>query len=76
MVGSCARRSQDTERPSLRGEPHEPLSPNSDESQPTHPPSHGSNTPLCNAWLALLRGFGIEAKRDGDSTGVVKELAG
>jgi hypothetical protein len=32
------------------------------------------NTPLCNAWLALLHGFGIEAERHGDSTGVVKEL--
>ncbi|MCE9605346.1 MAG: DUF1552 domain-containing protein [Planctomycetia bacterium] len=31
-------------------------------------------TPLCNAWLTLLHGIGIEAERHGDSTGVVKEL--
>jgi hypothetical protein len=34
------------------------------------PPS----TPLCNAWLTLLHGLGIEAERHGDSTGMVKEL--
>jgi len=33
------------------------------------------NTPLCNLWLTLLRGVGVEAERHGDSTGVLKELA-
>lgn len=33
-----------------------------------------NQTPLCNAWLTLLRGLGIEAERHGDSTGVVTEL--
>lgn len=32
------------------------------------------DTPLCNVWLTLLNGLGIEAERHGDSTGVVKEL--
>lgn len=32
------------------------------------------DTPLCNAWLTLLHGIGIEAERHGDSTGVIKEL--
>jgi hypothetical protein len=32
------------------------------------------NTPLCNVWLTLLRGIGVQAERHGDSTGVVKEL--
>jgi hypothetical protein len=32
------------------------------------------DTPLCNVWLTLLHGLGIEAERHGDSTGVVKEL--
>jgi hypothetical protein len=32
------------------------------------------NTPLCNVWLTLLKGSGIEAERFGDSTGVVREL--
>jgi hypothetical protein len=32
------------------------------------------NTPLCNVWLTLLRGLGVDAERHGDSTGVVKEL--
>ena len=31
-------------------------------------------TPLCNLWLTLLRGVGVEAERHGDSTGVLKEL--
>jgi hypothetical protein len=31
-------------------------------------------TPLCNAWLTMLRGLGIEAERHGDSTDVVQEL--
>lgn len=32
------------------------------------------DTPLCNAWLTLLRGIGIDAERHGDSSGVIKEL--
>jgi hypothetical protein len=32
------------------------------------------DTPLCNVWLTILHGLGIEAERHGDSTGVVKEL--
>jgi hypothetical protein len=32
------------------------------------------DTPLCNVWLTLLNGLGVEAERHGDSTGVVKEL--
>ena len=32
------------------------------------------DTPLCNAWLTLLHGLGIEAERHGDSSGVIKEL--
>jgi len=32
------------------------------------------DTPLCNAWLTVLHGMGIEAERHGDSTGVIKEL--
>jgi hypothetical protein len=32
------------------------------------------DTPLCNVWLTMLRGTGIEAERHGDSTGVVKAL--
>lgn len=32
------------------------------------------DTPLCNAWLTLLRGLGVNAERHGDSTGVIKEL--
>ncbi len=32
------------------------------------------DTPLCNAWLTLLNGIGINAERHGDSTGVIKEL--
>ncbi|RBP43635.1 uncharacterized protein DUF1552 [Roseimicrobium gellanilyticum] len=33
------------------------------------------DTPLCNAWLTLLHGLGIEAERHGDSSGVIKEMA-
>lgn len=33
-----------------------------------------SKTPLCNLWLTLLRGTGIEANSFGDSTGIIKEL--
>ncbi len=32
------------------------------------------DTPLCNAWLTLLRGVGINVPRHGDSTGVISEL--
>jgi hypothetical protein len=34
------------------------------------------DTPLCNVWLTMLHGIGTNAKRHGDSTGVVKELQG
>ena len=33
-------------------------------------------TPLCDVWLTLLKGTGIDAESHGDSTGVVKELVG
>ncbi len=32
------------------------------------------DTPLCNVWLTILQGMGIDAERHGDSTGIVKEL--
>ena len=32
------------------------------------------DTPLCNVWLTMLKGMGLNAERHGDSTGVVKEL--
>ncbi len=32
------------------------------------------DTPLCNAWLTLLQGSGLEVERHGDSSGVIKEL--
>nr|WP_231746746.1 DUF1552 domain-containing protein [Maioricimonas rarisocia] len=32
------------------------------------------NTPLCNVWLTMLQGIGINAERHGDSTGVVPDL--
>ena len=32
------------------------------------------DTPLCNAWLTLLHGSGINVERHGDSSGVVKPL--
>lgn len=32
------------------------------------------NTPLCNAWLTLLTGLGVDVDRHGDSTGVVQDL--
>lgn len=32
------------------------------------------DTPLCNAWLALLHGVGVDAERHGDSTGPLKEI--
>jgi hypothetical protein len=31
-------------------------------------------TPLCNAWLTLLKGSGVPVERHGDSTGIIKEL--
>ncbi len=31
-------------------------------------------TPLCNVWLTMLHGIGLDIERHGDSTGVVKEL--
>jgi len=31
-------------------------------------------TPLCNLWLTLLRGVGVDVDSHGDSTGVLKEL--
>lgn len=34
------------------------------------------DTPLCNVWLTMLQGIGINAERHGDSTGVIKELQG
>ena len=32
------------------------------------------DTPLCNAWLTLLHGLGINIPRHGDSTGLIKDL--
>jgi hypothetical protein len=32
------------------------------------------DTPLCNVWLTMLQGMGINASRHGDSTGTVNEL--
>ena len=32
------------------------------------------DTPLCNVWLTLLHGIGVDAERHGDSTGVLKEI--
>ena len=32
------------------------------------------DTPLCNVWLTMLHGMGIDADQHGDSTGVVTEL--
>lgn len=32
------------------------------------------DTPLCNAWLTLLHGVGVQAERHGDSTGPLKEI--
>jgi hypothetical protein len=34
------------------------------------------DTPLCNVWLTMLQGMGIQAERHGDSSGVVKEIQG
>jgi hypothetical protein len=35
-----------------------------------------SKTPLCNLWLTLLQGCGINTDSHGDSTGVIRELIG
>ncbi len=32
------------------------------------------DTPLCNVWLTMLQGMGIDVERHGDSSGIVKEL--
>jgi hypothetical protein len=32
------------------------------------------DTPLCNVWLTMLQGLGIQTERHGDSSGLVKEL--
>lgn len=32
------------------------------------------NTPLCNAWLAMLHGIGVQAERHGDSTGILNQI--
>ena len=32
------------------------------------------DTPLCNVWLTMLRGMGINVERHGDSSGVVPQL--
>ena len=31
-------------------------------------------TPLCNVWLTLLKGVGVQAESFGDSTGIIEEL--
>ncbi len=31
-------------------------------------------TPLCNLWLSMLRGSGVQCQRFGDATGVIEEL--
>lgn len=33
-----------------------------------------NNTPLCNAWLTILKGSGVEVEKHGDSTGILEEL--
>ncbi len=32
------------------------------------------DTPLCNAWLAMLRGLGVKAERHGDSSGELTQM--
>jgi hypothetical protein len=32
------------------------------------------NTPLCNAWLTILKGSGVAVEQHGDSTGVLDDL--
>jgi hypothetical protein len=39
-----------------------------------HHVSLPGKTPLCNLWLTLLRGSGVEAASHGDSTGVLSQL--
>jgi hypothetical protein len=34
------------------------------------------DTPLCNLWLTLLKGSGIEVELFGNSTGTVRDLVG
>ena len=34
----------------------------------------GPKTPLCNFWLSLLKGTGIQANSHGDSTGKIDQL--
>lgn len=34
------------------------------------------DTPLCNVWLTMLQGLGVNVNQHGDSTGVVTELQG
>jgi len=33
-----------------------------------------AKTPLCNLWLSLLRGSGVDVDAHGDSTGIIEEL--
>ena len=33
-----------------------------------------ARTPLCNLWLTLMRGVGLDVESHGDSTGVLREL--
>ena len=33
-----------------------------------------NGTPLCNVWLTMLNGIGVESERHGDIAGAVKEL--
>jgi hypothetical protein len=32
------------------------------------------DTPLCNTWLTMLHGIGVNVERHGDSSGVLKEI--
>ena len=32
------------------------------------------DTPLCNVWLTMLHGMGIDVERHGDSSGIVPQL--
>jgi hypothetical protein len=34
------------------------------------------DTPLCNAWLAMLRGVGVKTERHGDSSGELTQMVG
>lgn len=42
--------------------------------QGQHLVMENTKTPLCNLWLSLLQGSGIQAESFGDSTGVIEEL--